>query len=46
LLTFAKRLYHQLGQLNYLENDMSVPTEDYQNLQEAIVEFEHAKRSK
>ena len=41
LLTFAKRLFHQLGQLKYQEGDLTVPPKDYQNLQEAILEFEH-----
>jgi len=46
LLRFAKRLFHQLGQLEYQEGHPVVPRLDYQNLQEAIVLLEHAKRDK
>ena len=46
LLTFAKRLFHQLGQLHYWEGDLAVSPKDCQNLQEAIVKFEHAKHGK
>lgn len=46
LLAFAKRLFHQLGQLQHQEGDTSVPLKDYQSLQEAIREFEQAKRGK
>ena len=45
LLAFAKRFYHQLGQLNYLEGDLAVPPKDYQNLKEAIAEFERGKQA-
>ncbi len=46
LLTFAKRLSHQLGQLEYQEGSPAVPPQDYQKLQEAIAIFEHAKPGK
>jgi len=50
LLRFAKRLSHQLGQITYQEEtksgDLAVPLKDYQNLQEAIVAFEQARRRK
>lgn len=46
LLAFARRLFHQLGQLQYQEGDTSVPLKDYQSLQAAILEFEQAKRKK
>lgn len=46
LLTFAKRLSHQLGQLNYQEGSPTVPPKDYLNLQEAILAFEYTKRKK
>jgi len=35
-LTSAKRLSHQLGQLEYQEGSPAVPPQDYQKLQEAI----------
>ena len=44
LLKFAKRLFHQLGQLSSQEESLAVPAKDYQNLQEAIMAFENAKR--
>jgi|SRR5215467_7036049 len=46
LLTFAKRLAHQLGQLEYQGDDPGVTQEDYQKLKEAITAFEHAKLDK
>lgn len=44
LLAFAKRLFHQLGQIQYQEGDTSVPLKDYQSLQAATLKFEQAKR--
>ncbi|BCL79063.1 hypothetical protein ccbrp13_15280 [Ktedonobacteria bacterium brp13] len=44
LLPFAKRLFHQLGQLQYRDGDMTVPLNEYCNLQEAILVFEQTNR--
>lgn len=46
LLKFAKRLFHQLGQLSYQEKIPAVPSLDYQHFQEAMRAFEHAKPEK
>lgn len=42
LLAFAKRLVHQLGQLEYRSGKSAVPQEDYQKLKDAITALEHA----
>lgn len=41
LLMFAKRLYYQLGQLEYEEGEATVPVQDASSLKEAILAFEH-----
>jgi hypothetical protein len=46
LLTFAKRLSHQLGQLEYQERDSAVPLREHQKLKEAITAFEYGKLGK
>ncbi|HZT99097.1 MAG TPA: hypothetical protein VFA10_05525 [Ktedonobacteraceae bacterium] len=46
LLAFAKRLAHQLGQLEYQEGKAAVPQEEYQKLKDAITVFEHADQDK
>lgn len=46
LLKFAKRLFHQLGQLSYQEKSPAVPPLDYQHFQEAMRACEHAKPEK
>jgi hypothetical protein len=40
LLAFAKRLAHQLGQLEYQEGKPAVAQEEYQKLKDAITLFE------
>lgn len=46
LLSFAKRLSHQLNQLSYQENRPAVPPQDYQRFQEALSAYEQGKRGK
>ena len=46
LLAFAKRLAHQLGQLEYQEGKAAVLQEEYQKLKDAITVFEHADHDK
>src|SRR5260221_5075938 len=46
LLAFAKRLAHQLGQLEYQEGKPAVAQEEYQKLKDAITLFERAKPGK
>ena len=46
LLVFAKRLAHQLSQLEYQEGKPPVPQEEYQKLKDAITVFEHAEPGK
>ncbi|GCE20880.1 hypothetical protein KDK_46800 [Dictyobacter kobayashii] len=44
LLPFAKRLFHQLSQLQYRDGDHTVPRNEHQKLQEAIHTFEQTNR--
>ena len=44
LLAFAKRFSQQLNQIGYQEKRPAVPEEDYQRLQEALVEYERGRR--
>ncbi|GCE20918.1 hypothetical protein [Dictyobacter kobayashii] len=44
LLSFAKRLFHQLGQLQYRDGDLTIPLDEHQKLQKAIQAFEYANR--
>jgi hypothetical protein len=46
LLAFAKRLAHQLSQLEYQEGKPVVAHEEYQKLKDAITVFEHAQPGK
>ncbi len=46
LLAFAKRLSHQLGQLEYQESGSAVPPQEYQKLKEAITAFASTKPGK
>ena len=46
LLAFAKRLTHQLSQLEYQKGKPAVAQEEYQKLKDAIRVFERAKPGK
>jgi hypothetical protein len=46
LLSFAKRLSHQLNQLSYQEKRPAVPPQDYQLFQEALSAYKQGKRGK
>ena len=46
LLSFAKRLSHQLNQLSYQENRPTVPPQDYQLFQETLLAYEQGTRRK